>query len=214
MSGYAIAHLNDIDELDDGRCSWRPVRYHFGITSFGVNAWTAREAGERIINEHDESELDSDEELYLVVNGRASFRARRRAGRRAERDVRVRAAGRQTDRVCTGAGPRCSRSAANPGSPMSRLGWEIWAPIGRLYEAGDYAEAADRGRQLLAADPPYAALYYNVACCESLAGRKDDALAHLRRAIELSDRTRDLARGDSDFDPIRNEPAFADLLAG
>ena len=47
MSGYAIAHVGEIDELTDGRCPWRPVRHHFGITSFGINAWTAREAGER-----------------------------------------------------------------------------------------------------------------------------------------------------------------------
>ena len=71
MSGYAVAHLDEIDEVDDGRCPMRPVRYHFGITSFGVNAWTAREAGDRIINEHDESEPDAQEELYLVLRGRA-----------------------------------------------------------------------------------------------------------------------------------------------
>jgi hypothetical protein len=44
-----------------------------GITAFGVNAWTARDAGDRIINEHDESEPDSNEELYLVLRGRAVF---------------------------------------------------------------------------------------------------------------------------------------------
>jgi hypothetical protein len=73
MSGYAVAHLDEIDEMDDGRCPWRPVRHHFGITAFGVNAWTARDAGDRIINEHDESEPDSNEELYLVLRGRAVF---------------------------------------------------------------------------------------------------------------------------------------------
>jgi hypothetical protein len=73
MSGYAVAHLDEIDEMDDGRCPWRPVRHHFGITAFGVNAWTARDAGDRIINEHDESEPNSNEELYLVLRGRAVF---------------------------------------------------------------------------------------------------------------------------------------------
>ena len=62
-----------VDEVSDGRCPFRPVRHHFGITSFGVNAWTARDAGDRIINEHDESDPDSGEELYLVVRGRAVF---------------------------------------------------------------------------------------------------------------------------------------------
>ena len=71
MTSYAVARLDEIDEVSDGRCPFRPVRQHFGITSFGVNAWTAREAGDRIINEHDESEPDSSEELYLVVRGRA-----------------------------------------------------------------------------------------------------------------------------------------------
>jgi hypothetical protein len=73
MDGYAVAHVDEIGEMDDGRAPMRAVRHHFGITSFGVNAWTAREAGARIINEHDESEPDSQEELYLVLRGRASF---------------------------------------------------------------------------------------------------------------------------------------------
>jgi len=68
---YAVANLDDIEETTDGRCPWRPVRHHFGITSFGINAWTGREAGDRIINEHDEK--DEQEELYLVQRGRARF---------------------------------------------------------------------------------------------------------------------------------------------
>jgi hypothetical protein len=74
VNGYAVAHLDEIDEISDGRCPWRPVRHHFGITAFGVNAWTARDAGDRIINEHDEAEeQDLQEELYLVQRGRATF---------------------------------------------------------------------------------------------------------------------------------------------
>jgi hypothetical protein len=56
LTTYAVAHLDEIDEATDGRCPWRPVRRHFGITSFGVNAWTGRAAGDRIINEHAEVE--------------------------------------------------------------------------------------------------------------------------------------------------------------
>jgi hypothetical protein len=81
-----------------------------------------------------------------------------------------------------------------------------------LYDAGEYAEAADRGRELLEAHPDQASLYYNVACCESLAGRTADAVEHLRRAIDMWDSCRDMAKEDSDFDPIRDEPAFADLI--
>ena len=73
MSRYAVAKLDEIDEITDGREPWRPVRQHFGIRSFGVNTWTGKEAGDRIINEHDESGADDDEELYLVQTGRARF---------------------------------------------------------------------------------------------------------------------------------------------
>src|SRR6187455_804930 len=73
MSEYAIARLEEIEEISDGRCPFRPVRHHFGITAFGINAWTGREAGDRIINEHDEGEPDGNEELYLVIEGRAVF---------------------------------------------------------------------------------------------------------------------------------------------
>jgi hypothetical protein len=87
----------------------------------------------------------------------------------------------------------------------------VWASVHPLYEAGRYAEAADRGRELLEAHP-HPRLFYNVACCESLAGREADALDHLRRAIELWEGCRSLARDESDFDPIRDQPAFKELV--
>jgi hypothetical protein len=62
------------------------------------------------------------------------------------------------------------------------------------------------------AHPEYAGLLYNVACCESLAGQKTDALEHLRGAIEQSERFRAFAAGDSDFDAIKEEPAFKQLV--
>lgn len=100
------------------------------------------------------------------------------------------------------------------GKAYQAPGWELFAPIRLLYEAGDYAEAADRGRELLAAHPDQAGLLYNVACTESLAGRKGDAVDHLSRAIELSEDLRPMAAQDSDFDAIRDEPGFRDVVAG
>ena len=91
--------------------------------------------------------------------------------------------------------------------------FDVFAPLRPLYEAGEHAEAADRARELVQANPDDARLLYNVACCESLAGRTDDAIEHLQRAIELAEQLRELAAGDSDFDPIRAEPKFL-ALAG
>jgi tetratricopeptide (TPR) repeat protein len=212
MTRYAVARLEEIEELTDGREPFRPVRHHFGITSFGVNAWTAREVGDRIINEHDESEPDSEEELYLVMRGRATFEL-------------------DGDRVPAPAGtfvfapPGVKRTAwaeepettvialgGAPGKAYEPSGWEIWAPLTPLYKAGEYAEAADRGRELVEANPQYAGLLYNLACCESLAGRTGDALDHLRLSVDRSEQSRAYAQDDSDFDPIRDEPAFKELI--
>src|SRR5881227_2854067 len=54
---------------------------------------------------------------------------------------------------------------------IQRSAPELWDSVRPLYEAGRYAEAADRGRELIVAYPHQGDLYYNVACCESLAGR-------------------------------------------
>jgi hypothetical protein len=91
-------------------------------------------------------------------------------------------------------------------------GREAWAPVQPLYEAGRYAEAADRGREVLE-EFPHPRVLYNVACCESLAGRADDAVDHLRQAMDQWEGFREMATHDTDFDPIRSEPAFQQLIA-
>src|SRR5581483_3894946 len=72
---YKVANLDEIEEVNDGRCPWRGVRHHLGIQAFGINSWTARDAGDRIINEHSEEPDDDhgEEELYVVLEGHATF---------------------------------------------------------------------------------------------------------------------------------------------
>jgi len=91
---------------------------------------------------------------------------------------------------------------------------EIWWQVQPLYDSGEYAEAADRGRELLETHPENGYLAYNVACCESLAGRAADAIERLRLLIDRHEPIREMAAQDSDFDPIRDEPAFQELIKG
>ncbi len=215
MSGYAIAHLDEIGELDDGRQPWRPVRHHFGISSFGITAWTGKEAGDRILNEHDEAdEADRSEELYLVVQGRATFELdgeRRDAPAGTfvfvEPEVKRTAYAEEPETTIVAVG-------GVPGKAYEVSGWEIWAPFRPLYEAGEYAAVADRAEELTESGQRYAVPLYNLACCESLAGQPDEAVAHLARAIELWDGCRGLAQEDSDFDPLRGDPGFVELVHG
>jgi hypothetical protein len=212
MSGYAVAKLDEIDEVNDGRCPWRPIRHHLGITAFGVNSWTARDAGNRIINEHDES--DEDEELYLVLSGRATFELDGEHVDAPTGTLVFARPGVKRTAIAEEPGTTILALGATPGKAYQSLGWEVWAPLRPLYEAGEYAEAADRGRELAEAHPEYPEILYNVACCESLAGRTADAIETLRRAIDASERSRFYAKEDSDFDPIREEPAFKTLVDG
>jgi quercetin dioxygenase-like cupin family protein len=210
MSDYSMARIDEIDELSDGRCPFRPVRKHFGIRSFGVNTWTGKSAGDRLINEHDEAE--EHEELYLVQQGRAAFEL---DGERVDAPAGTMVFARPgVKRTAFAEEPGTTIVAigGTPGEVYQPSGFEVWLPITPLYEAGKYAEAADRGRELIRENPEYAGLLYNVACCESLAGRPADALEHLRLAIERSERFRSFAAGDSDFDPIREQPGFKELV--
>ena len=211
MSRYTVAQLDEIDEISDGRCPSRPIRYHFGITSFGINAWTGHQVGDRIINEHDEAEV-GEEELYLVQRGRARFELDGESiDAPADTFVFVRP-GAKRAAFAEEAGTTIIALGGTPGKAYQPTGFEIWAPLAPLYAAGEYAEVADRGQDLIKAHPEYPALLYNVACCESLAGRSADAIEHLRLAIERVDRFRSLAADDSDFDPTRNDPAFKELV--
>ena len=154
MSEYAVAHLDEIEEVTDGREPWRPVRHHFGITSFGVNTWTARNAGDRIINEHDEADDDDQqEELYLVHSGRATFELDgERLDAPAGTFVLARPGVKRTA-FAEEPGTTIVAIGGTPGQAYEASGWEIWGPLNRLYQAGEYAEAADRGRELGDAHP-------------------------------------------------------------
>lgn len=211
MAAWSTAQIDDIEEISDGRVPWRPVRHHFGIASFGINVFTGKEAGDRIINEHDESD-DGHEELYLVHSGRARF----------ELDDETLDAPAGT---LVFAPPAVKRTAfaeepgttlvavgGAPGKAYEPNGWEIWAPLTPLYRAGEYEQLAEQLGPVLADDPPYSVVHYNAACIFSLTGRRDEALTHLRRAIELSANARDYAKNDTDLDPLREDPEFKELV--
>ncbi len=69
MSSWSAASLDEI--AAEQWPYWAPIRHHFGITTFGINAWRGAE-GDEVIKRHDESESRSPE-LYLVLSGRATF---------------------------------------------------------------------------------------------------------------------------------------------
>jgi len=212
MTAWATAQLDDIDKISDGRVPWRPVRHHFGITSFGLNVFTGEEAGDRIINEHDEAD-DNQEELYLVHSGRARFELDGDTLDAPAGTLVFVPPGIMRTAFAEEAGTTLVAVGGTPGKAYEPGGWEIWAPLGPLYQAGEYEQVAERLGPALADDPPYPLIHYNAACIYSLTGRTDEAVKHLGRAVELAPEVRGMAETDTDLDAIRDEPAFKELVA-
>ena len=211
MQTYAIARLDDIDPLPDGRYHYRPVRHHLGIQGFGATAWVGAAPGDPIINEYDEdSELA--EELFIVVSGRAIFELEGEEVDATSGTLVFTAQG--TRRTAVAAEPATTILVIDgtPGKAYDASGWELWAPLRSLYDKGEHVELSARLEDLIAANPQYPMLVYNLACSESLSGRTADAIDHLRRAVGASEKLRADARRDSDFDQIRDEPTFKALI--
>jgi tetratricopeptide (TPR) repeat protein len=74
----------------------------------------------------------------------------------------------------------------------------------------DEAEAAYRKANEL--DPNYGTAYYNLACFESMRNNPDAAFEHLRRAAQLPEFSLTRARLDPDFEWIRDDPRFKEIV--
>jgi tetratricopeptide (TPR) repeat protein len=209
---YKIARIEEIDDIDYRQDThMHPVRYHLGISAFGANAWTVENVGDRLMPEHEEDA--GSEELYVVLRGRARFEI---GGESVDAPagtlVFVEPLTNRTA-FAEEAGTTVLAIGSKVGKAYEVGGWEVWAPVETLYEAGEYEAAIEMARSIADANPQYGSVLYNLACCEALAGRKEDAIGHLGIALERRPSLRELARDDSDFDSIREEPGFKELVA-
>jgi hypothetical protein len=76
MAGWSATRIDDVESYDGpGDSEWKPLRHHFGIRAFGLNAWIADHAGQELVEEHDEIEGNAGghEEIYAITRGRATF---------------------------------------------------------------------------------------------------------------------------------------------
>jgi mannose-6-phosphate isomerase-like protein (cupin superfamily) len=184
------------------------VRHHLGITAFGANAWTVANVGDRLMPEHQEDE--GNEELYVVLRGRARFEIDGKSVVAPEGTlVFVRPEGNRTA-FAVEAGTTVLAIGSTVGKPFEAGGWEVWAEFHPAYDAGEYDAVIERARETLEASG-YATPLYNLACCEALAGRNEDAIGHLRVAFERRPSLRDAAKNDTDLDALRDDPVFREL---
>jgi tetratricopeptide (TPR) repeat protein len=207
---YAVARIENVESLRTRHgYDWHSIRHHFDIRAFGVNANVAVAPGV-IVEEHDELHTDGgQEELYVVVAGHATFTV---AGEEVDapagtlvflRDPAVKRAA-----VAHEAGTILLCVGGRPAQPFRVSTWEYSRRAQERVEAGDPEAAVRIMEEVYAERPDDARTLYDLACFESLAGHREDALEHLRQAVDRDPSALELARDDSDLDAIRNDHAF------
>lgn len=211
MAKHVTARLDEIDELQDQGFRYRPVRHHLGLSAFGATAWVGDAAGDPIINEYDE-DSEPMEELFLVVSGRATFDVDGETIDATPGTMIATQPGTPRTAVAAEAGTTILLVDGSPGQAYDATGWELWAPLATRFGAGHYREVSDQLRAIIADNPQYPMLSYNLACAEALDGRTAEATEDLRVAIEGNPKHRADARGDDDLDALRDDPAFRALI--
>jgi tetratricopeptide (TPR) repeat protein len=203
-----------IEELDqypiegqDG-LTWRPVRRHFGIQAFGVNAYTAEQAGQRLVEKHRESE-NGHEELYVVVGGRARFVLDGESHDAPAGTLVHCPPGTLRGAIAAEPGTTVLGIGAKPGEVFQPSGWE-WAFAGMsLLAQGREEEARAELRAGLKAHPGAWQGHYNLACAEAKMGSLDAALEQLELAAEIDrEAVAKWALEDEDLDAVRGDPRF------
>jgi len=206
---FETAHLDDLERLpvDDEGLLWRPVRRRFGIEAFGVNAYTAAEPGQRVLEDHREPE--GHDELYVVLTGHAVFTL---DGEEVDAPAGTLVSVRQgTQR---GAHARAAETTvlaigAKRGEVFTPSMWETWFAGFGYQRAGDEEKGRRAFLDGIERDPESWPARYNYACFESLAGRPEEALEQLRKAAAIDPaETQKAVATDPDFDAMRHLPEF------
>jgi tetratricopeptide (TPR) repeat protein len=76
----------------------------------------------------------------------------------------------------------------------------------------NYDEAVKLFDKALQANPKDEKVHYVLASTLALKGDRREALSHLKEAIELSATNRIYARNDPDFEPLRDDESFQNLI--
>lgn len=209
--GYEILTLDEVETAEHRGSNLIPIRYTLGYRAAGVNGWIA-DAGAQLIPPHEED--SGNEELYAVVRGRASFTV-----------------GEETQDAPAGTlvfvPPLVHRTAvaeedgtllfvvgASIDEAFDGGGWDTFAVANALRLAGRMDECRALMEKEIEKRPEHWGFPYNAACLEALEGNADEAIALLRRALELNQTDiREYLEHDDDLDNIRTDPRFQGLLA-
>ena len=203
MKRWESTSLSELESLKGpGTLRWSPVRRRFGITAFGINAYTAAEAGHDVVEEHTEQTLGH-EELYAVVAGHARFTLDgEELDAPAGTLVFIGDPSVKRHAQAVAAGTTVLAVGGEPGR-HEPSNWEWFFAAYARADEGDLAGGLAELEDGLALRPEQPTLLYHLACLKTRAGRLDEARAHLDRAVELDPKLAEWAGTDEDLEPLR-----------
>lgn len=206
---YETTRIADLERAD----GWSPIRLSLDVRAFGINAWTAHEAGVSVISEHHERP-SGHEELYLVTAGHAAFTVEgEHVDAPAGTIVFVRDPAATRGAVAREPGTTVLSVGGEPGEAYRPRPWETNRDVFALLDSGRHADAKRLLTEALDRYDDRSTLFYNLACAEAGLGETDAALEHLRTAVGERPSLADNARSDSDLEPLRDDPRFVEIVA-
>lgn len=105
----------------------------------------------------------------------------------------------------------CRRQLDSQGLKFLTPGERYDYAVSQINE-GDFEEAANQLKGILADTPNADFAYYGLALLYSITGKTQDCLDSLSQAIELNPKNRLQARSDNDFQSMVDDPRFTELL--
>jgi hypothetical protein len=211
--GYQVLSLDDLDRLTstDGTLTLLPLRRTIGFRPFGVNAWLGARAGDQVIERH--RERDGDEELYVVVRGRATFTLGEETFDAPEGTLVHATPGTLREAVAADDDTNGLAVGAKPGKPWQPAAWEDFFVAFAYRAAGRIDEARALVADTLARHPGTWQGPFNAACFEALEGDDDAAFAQLRVAYDRAPALiAEYAPKDGDLARLQSDPRWEELF--
>lgn len=214
MSGYEILSLDDLEAYPDLRTADAPqlipLRHRLGLRAFGANCWTAQ-PGKQLVPRH--SERSGDEELYVVVRGRATFTVDGETIAAPAGTLIHVLPGEEREAFADEPGTIVLAAGATPGEPFVARGWDEVVVAFAKAHGGDVAAGRADIEALVGRNPEAWEGAYNLACFEARFGDPEAAFDHLHRALARApEDIRPFARDDEDLEPLHGDPRWQALV--
>lgn len=158
-------------------------------------------------------EEGGNEELYVVVRGRATFTVDGSSFDAPAGTLVHVLPGESREAVAEEPGTIVLAVGATPGEAFVAHGWDEVVVAFADARAGRIDEARALMHDVAARHPGEWYTPYNLACFEARFGDAERAFEHLRAALARDERAvREIAERDSDLDALRGDPQWQELL--